>query len=552
MAQKVLMIVIIIIIIVGGGFYVYQQVIPPMEAETQGLVYATHKVERGDISVGVNTTGRLDPSEGGGIRVSDALRNIRTVTELIIDEVLADEGDEVARDGTVVRLTAPGLQDDITDLEDQIKREKEALVRLTDIEIKEVMNINPSLGVTIPAPIGGRVQGIGLAEGDEVSQGETIGRIVDSSSFKVSLNLTTTEYNTVKRGDNIKLHFPYFDGFEDATITRINTNPIPYSENSDEFGQSFVYRATAEGENRGLVQKGMSVRAGLDNEQGDINYFRNSSTVEGFVDEERMASTTEGLVAVVHVQEMEEVEAGDPIITLAGADVEEAIQKRLDKIRELESDLRQLYSVFDMLDVKSPMDGVLARIHRQEGESVGAGDWLGQVYTTAKMSMYTTVDDIDVLNISQGAPVRVTVDAIPDEIFEGEVQDVQTQWNDGSGPTRFMVYIEVKGGPQLRPGMQGQAFIDAGTAEDVLLVPIEGIFQEEGRYKAEVLDEKGVPSIVTVEVGLMNDRYAEIKSGLEEGDAVITGSSGDLLPTQSIDSGINIVPNNNREKSGEE
>lgn len=50
------------------------------------------------------------------------------------------------------------------------------------------------------------------------------------------------------------------------------------------------------------------------------------------------------------------------------------------------------------------------------------------------------------------------------------------------------------------------------------------------------MEDDGTPKIVTVELGLMNDRVAEVKSGLTEGQKVITGSTADLLPSQKIQS----------------
>jgi RND family efflux transporter MFP subunit len=231
--------------------------------------------------------------------------------------------------------------------------------------------------------------------------------------------------------------------------------------------------------------------------------------------------------------------------------VEDTIRERLDKIRELESDLRQLISAIEMLNVKSPMDGIVAGIYSQEGNTVSPGEWIGNIYQTSQMAMMSTVDDIDIIHVTQGAPVKVTVDALPEEVFEGEVRDIHTNWSSDGKATQFMVYIEIKGGELLRPGMQARAHIDAGSAEDVLLVPIEAVFQEDNTYKVEVLGENGVPSVVAVEIGLMNDRLAEIKSGLKEGDLVVTGSSSDLLPTQNVEQNNNLIPKK-ADEGGEE
>jgi HlyD family secretion protein len=548
--QRTIAVIIVILMVLGGGFYVYKQLLEPMQVEAQGPVYATSAVTRGDISVGVNTSGRLDPSSGGGIRVSDVFRNTK-ISELVIEEILVKEGDTVSRQQTVVRLSAPSLDNDLAELRDQIKREKEYLSNITGVPLEQVMNIDPSRGVTISAPIKGRVQEMSLEEGDEVAQGQTIARVVDVSTYNITLDLAMPEYSMVKKGQAVKLRFPYFEGLQNGVIKHINSNPVPFKEKEEDFASSFVYKASIEGDNQGLVQKAMEVEVGIERTPGQVYFFRNKSHVDGFVKEERVFSNTEGIVAEVHAEEMAEVEKGDPIITLAGSEVEDTIRERLDKIRELESDLRQLISAIEMLNVKSPMDGIVAGIYSQEGNTVSPGEWIGNIYQTSQMAMMSTVDDIDIIHVTQGAPVKVTVDALPEEVFEGEVRDIHTNWSSDGKATQFMVYIEIKGGELLRPGMQARAHIDAGSAEDVLLVPIEAVFQEDNTYKVEVLGENGVPSVVAVEIGLMNDRLAEIKSGLKEGDLVVTGSSSDLLPTQNVEQNNNLIPKK-ADEGGEE
>ena len=543
MRQRIIMIVLIVIIIVGGGFYAYKQLMSGVQETDTEPSYATHEVARGDITVGVNTVGQLNPSDGGGITVSDALRATGYSGELIVEEILAKEGDSVNKGQLLVRLSASGIDNDIADLEDQIKREEDALMKLTNLPRESIRDIDPSQGVTVRAPISGSIQDLDIIEGDKIAQGQTIVRIVDTSKYQIQLRLVPGEFSNVKKGDKVNIYFSNFDGIYGGKITRINSNAIP-SGTSEDMAQGYVYRVTVEGDNMGLVQPGMKVQVGLPTSQGYTNFFMNDSVVESYVNQERVASSTEGLVTEVHVQEMDKVEEGDPIISLAGSDVQETIQEKLDKIRELESGLRKLNSVFPMLNITSSIDGVIAGIYKQEGEATTPGDWIGHVYTTSNMSMFTEVDDIDVLYIKQGSKVEVTVDALPGEIYEGEVKTVSTMGQSQDGISRFAVYIDVKGGSQLRPGMQANAYIDAGSAEDVLLIPIEAIFQEENKHKVEILEAGNKTQVVNVELGLMNDRYAEVKSGLEEGDMVITGSSRDLMPSEKGKSDNNLMPDN--------
>jgi RND family efflux transporter MFP subunit len=188
------------------------------------------------------------------------------------------------------------------------------------------------------------------------------------------------------------------------------------------------------------------------------------------------------------------------------------------------------------------MDGVVAHISRSEGDTINSNDWLGSIYNTSDMRMSVMVDDIDVMLINQDSPVEVTLDAVSGKTYKGEVEFISTMGEERDGITRFRVEINVEGGAELRPGMQAKAFIDAGSAEDVLLVPVEALFEEDNKPKVEVLNDDGSVKVATVKLGLMNDRLAEVKSGLKEGEQVIVGSSADLLPSQSIKSQDSLLP----------
>jgi HlyD family secretion protein len=278
-----------------------------------------------------------------------------------------------------------------------------------------------------------------------------------------------------------------------------------------------------------------------------VQWFANSSVVDSYVNEERVLSTVEALATEVHTKEMAQVKTGDPLISLSGSDVQQIIQEKLDEIRDKEAEIMQLISKTGETEIKASMDGIIARWDRQPGESVRPGEWMGYIFNTKDMSMWVEVDDVDVLMVQQGAPVKITVDALPNETFEGEVMQVATMGQDRSGIPRFGVDIRVVGGPQLRPGMQAKAHIDAGSAENVLLVPLEAIFEEDGSAKVEILNEDGTTKVVTVELGLMNDRVAEVKSGVSEGELVITGSSADILPSQHIGSKDSLIPDKSQD-----
>ncbi len=556
LTKRLIMILVVIAIVIGGGYYAIKQLMPEKTEEVQGPIYSTFEVKKGDISAGVEVTGQLNPTQSGGIRAPGDMYS-GTSVQYVIEEFLVGEGDEVVQGQVVARLLANDINNKISDLMEEIDSQKKQLSQLTGLSINEVDYINPSQGIKILAPITGRVVNLEATEGKELTQGQIVASIVDDSKFKISVKLTPVEFKKVKEGDKVVLNFSYFDGFYEGKLTEINSSPMPNDKDEDKFGTNFVHMATIEGDNPGLIQPGMEVRVGTSvgsNPASGTTYFMYTGKVEGFVEEEKIVNQVKAVATEVHVKSMQEVKKGDVIITMSGSDVREMIQEKVDKIRELNNEIRDYYGKLDQLEIKSPMDGIVAGIWRQPGETVRGGEWLGDVYNTSDMRIWAEVDDIDVLQIKQEAPVTVTVDALPGEKFEGKVVRVSTMGKDrNSGLTRFQVEIEVVGGPQLRPGMQARAKVDAGSAQDTLLIPLESVFEEDGISKVEILGDDGIPKVVTIKLGLMNDRMAEVTEGLKEGDKVITGSTADLLPSQHIKSNDSILPStgdSNNENNG--
>lgn len=545
MVQRILMTILVLVIVVGGGYYAYQELMPPELDTGSEIVYATKEVTRGNISVGVEVTGRLDTSNSGALRVAGSYRSGGSF-QAIIDEILVEEGDVVKQGQVVALLSSPDLLTKIEKAEEDLKTKRKQLSDMCRVPVEEVDELNPSRGITITAPIDGIVSDLDIEEGEELKRG-TIARIVDNSRFKVEARLFEREVEKVKEEQTVVLTFPYFNGEYEATITKINQNRIPYipEEAEEKFAKGFVHVVTIEADNMGLVQRDMEVRVGLrhENDKSIVQNFSNAAKVKGFIKEDKVINTVEeAVVTEVHVDDMAAVKKGDPIVTMSGEDTQKEIENKLEEIQELKTDIRELTAQLEKLEVKAPMDGIVARFYSDIGEEVGSGDWMGTVYTVKDMRLRTYVDDIDVLHVKQGAPVRVVVDALVDKSFEGTVEKVETTGEERNGISKFEAIIKVTGSSELRPGMQGKGFIDAGSAENVLLVVQEAIFEDDGKPMVEVLKDDGTTKIVPVKLGLMNDRVAEVESGLEEGDKVVTGSSADLLPSQSIKNEGGLLP----------
>lgn len=546
MARKIISIIIILGIVFFGGYYTAKQLIPTDTEVDTGPIYATKPVIRGDISVGVNTSGQLNASDNGWLRPPESNEFYFTYK---IEEFMALEGDLVKRGDKLIVLSSKDLDTEIDNLKETVKNKKNDLAQLIGISVDEIDSINPYDGIIITSPIKGRVSDLNASKGEKLEG--LIAKVVDDSNFEVEFKLTETEYSKLYEGKKVFLKFTFFEGFYEGEIIELNPNSVPDNEGSG-FGTTYVHWGRIKAANPGLIQPGMEVQVydSIDGNRGDKLTF--NAEVDKYEDEEEVyagsISSSELVVTDILVNEKDYVEVGQPLVEIAGADVRELIQSKLDMIRSTERRLDKAIELSENLYVLAPMDGIVAKFEKQVGDTIEQWDWLGNIFNTNNMRIWTQVDDLDVVYIKQDSPVQVTINALPGETFEGKVTRVSQSGQDANGVIKYSVDIEVTGKGELRPGMQANCFIDAGKSEDTLLVPIEAVFEEDGIPKVEILKEDGTIDTIIITTGLMNDRYVEVLEGLEEGQEVVTGSSSDLLPSEHIKGSDTILPDTNNEE----
>jgi RND family efflux transporter MFP subunit len=190
--------------------------------------------------------------------------------------------------------------------------------------------------------------------------------------------------------------------------------------------------------------------------------------------------------------------------------------------------------------VYAPMDGlvVYATVGRPEdGKKVEVGmtPYEGQplmyLPDITSMQVETQVNEMDVEKIKTGQPVSITLDAVPDVTFKGSVASIgslaQHKVSKVSGKRTgvkvFDVIVDVlDADPRLRPGLSANASILIDELKGVTYVPVEAIFNEDGKTVAYVRRGRRARRVV-VDCGTSNDKYVVIRSGLEPGDRVYLG-----------------------------
>ena len=151
------------------------------------------------------------------------------------------------------------------------------------------------------------------------------------------------------------------------------------------------------------------------------------------------------------------------------------------------------------------------------------GDVLMTVTPQDTMTLTVPVDESDISNVKTGMLAEITVNALPEEVFEGEITKVAKTGSGNGGSSKFDVEITLDRQGEMLSGMSASAVISLYEKMDVLTLPAAALTEEGGKtivYTA--LDKKTGEPINPVEVttGLSDGETVEILSGLQSGDSV--------------------------------
>lgn len=183
-------------------------------------------------------------------------------------------------------------------------------------------------------------------------------------------------------------------------------------------------------------------------------------------------------------------------------------------------------------NITAPMDGVIALSQLVVGAAVQAGQTVCQVQDTSKFELTVGIDELDISGVALGQKADVKVDALAAKSFTGTVERISQVGTAVNGVTTFDVTVSLADSTGMMANMSASADIHTGDATGVLLVPVEALAEKaSGGYTLTVRTKDGdktKDTVTDVEVGLIGETQAEIKSGVKEGDTVVLP---DLSPT---------------------
>lgn len=192
--------------------------------------------------------------------------------------------------------------------------------------------------------------------------------------------------------------------------------------------------------------------------------------------------------------------------------------------------------------ITSPIDGVVLSKSVEEGQTVAASFSTPELFTIAQdltnMQVVADVDEADIGDVKEGERVTFTVDAYPDDTFEGEVKQVRQEATTTNNVVTYEVVISAPNADlKLKPGLTANVTIYTAERKGVLSVPSKALRftpQKETVGKMKIVDVANTKnkvwtiegnSIVAhkVNIGMTDGTNTQIVGGIAEGTKVITG-----------------------------
>jgi HlyD family secretion protein len=205
---------------------------------------------------------------------------------------------------------------------------------------------------------------------------------------------------------------------------------------------------------------------------------------------------------------------------------EGATGEKITALYESQLVLENARSALDSTRLVAPISGTVTSLDLSIGEQVDTSSVITVSQLSQPYTLEVYLDETDWNKAQIGNQVTVTFDLLPAQTYPGTVMLVYPELSKSfeSSLVRLVVQLDQSLSQALPAGTGVTVDVIGGEAMGVVLVPIEAVHEtEDGKSVVTVL-QNGQQNEREVELGLQNEMYAEVKSGLEAGETVVTES----------------------------
>lgn len=194
------------------------------------------------------------------------------------------------------------------------------------------------------------------------------------------------------------------------------------------------------------------------------------------------------------------------------------------EIQDAKRALDDAQANLDGTKILAPINGTVLSVDIAVGDEADTGT----VITVADLShayIDLYMDESDWDKTVAGYPAEVTFDALPDSVFTGTVTSVDSELYTSGNSTAVHGTVTIDAPISeinLPIGASASVEVISLDAKNILLVPLEALHQTDNGYAVFLVTENGL-TFQYIEIGAQNELYAEVKSGLHEGDNIALG-----------------------------
>jgi HlyD family secretion protein len=536
-SSKVFICMLIIILLISGGSWWYFNKDSNNIKDT--FSQQTSVVTKGDLALSVT---------GSGAIASSNKSNVVSEVGGTITQVFLSDGAQVKAGDIILKLNDFQAQLDVKQLENSISQ-----TILTQRYNKKSLE-----GIKTLAPIDGEITSLQVNVGDDVGKNATLLTITDKSKLKLTVPFNNKFREQLKINQAVTVNI-YDTTLEVGTtakgyITALGKALYKTAEGAE------VYNLEVALNNPGTIKEGMignveiavSGEKLISTESSALSYYNNVT----------VKAATGGTVEKLNVYEGQSVPKGTVLMEFGNEDLNLEIETTALKLEDYYNQLEAAKNELDKFSIYAPIDGILTLNDLKAGDVLKAGDTIGYTADYDHMQFEIAIDELDIAKLKLGQSTNVTIDAFAEtnvKPIRGTVSKVSIEGTSTNGVTTYPVTIQIEKADNLKSGMNANAEILIEKRNDVLFVPIQAVHKRAGKSFVSIRKQDGSMKeakningennasgtvqksfkqnqltnieMREVEVGINNEEYIEILSGVKEGEVVIlpsisTGQTG--------------------------
>lgn len=489
--------VVVVLALLGGGFLAFGR--REKRQNNAAASYTTETVSRQDITTELSYSGTLEPADS------------YIVTGLVAGEILTadfEEGDVVSKDDVLYTIDSSDVSNSLERAQNTVEQAQ----RNYDQMLDSVDDLN------VRANAAGQVIDLAVEVGDEVTAGQTIATLRDSSTMTIELPFPTDEAALFTIGQAAQVTVDGSFETVSGAVTAVSAADTVLS------GNRIVRNVEITVNNPGAITNATTATATV-----GASACAQSGTFE-YAAEKTVTAKTNGEVSSIPVKEGDTVTKDQVLVVLTSDTLDDQLQSAADQVEDAKLSLDSQQDSLDNYTISSPIDGTIVDKTYKQGDNTGAGKQLCTIFDLSYLTFTMNIDELDISQVAVGQKVRITADAVEGQSFEGTVTKVSINGTTNGGVTSYPVTVRIDDTEGLLPGMNVDGAIVVSEKLDVIAVPVEAVergnkilVQTGEAAEGETTGEDGIPAgfeYVEVTLGETNGDYIEVVEGLSDGDVI--------------------------------